>query len=423
MKLVQSTAAIQEAPSAASARPSAGTFAALRHRNFRLYAAGMLVSMAGAWMQIIAQGWLVYQLSRSESTLGLVGFASAIPALLVSPWAGVFIDRSSKRKILLITQIATMSMAFILAALTLSGIVQVWHILLLAVGIGTVNAIDNPTRQAFVVEMVGREDLPNAIALNSMIFNGARIIGPAFGGVLLAAVGAGWCFLINGFSYTAVIAALIAMELTPWEKRVRVEPPWQQLKDGLRYLRNEVDLRTIVVQSLIFSVFGISYATVLPAYVDDVLHVGATAYGLIQATSGMGAVTAAYLLARYGDVVPRGRWLLTAAMAFPVVLFVFAWSGSLALSLGLAYFLGMGFLSQFALLNTLLQTRVVDSMRGRVMSIYTLTFNGFSPFGNLGIGVISERWGLSLAIALSSTITLGLTSLNLLGRNGVRRMR
>lgn len=426
MKLARDTAfpAQGQSPAQGSkgARVSA-TFAAMRHRNFRLYAIGMLVSMAGAWMQIIAQGWLVYQISRSESTLGLVGFASAIPALIVGPWAGVVVDRVSKRKILMVTQVGAMVCALVLAALTFSGVVQVWHILILAIAIGTVNAIDNPTRQAFVVEMVGREDLPNAIALNSMIFNSARIIGPAFGGILLAAVGAAWCFLLNGLSFLAVIVALMAMELTPHESRVLVESPWEQFRDGMSYVRDNATIRTLLLQSLIFSVFGFSYSTVLPAYVDEVLNVGAAAYGMIQAISGVGAVTAAYLIARYGNQVPRGRLLVGAALCFPPVLFAFAWSRSLTLSLGLAFFLGVGFLTQFALMNTLLQTNVEDGLRGRVMSLYTLTFNGFAPFGNLGVGVVSDHWGLSPALALSAVLTFGLSGANLLGRNGVRRLR
>ena len=252
------------------------------------------------------RGWLVYQLSGSEWTLGMVGFAAAIPALIVSPWAGVVIDRTSRRTILYATQSAAMLFAFILSYLTFSGQVQVWQIMLLAVGIGVVTAFDGPTRQAFVVEMVGREDLPNAIAINSMIFNGARIVGPAFGGLLFAWLGAGWCFLINGFSFMAVLVALFLMKLAPYVRRVRLESPWDQLKDGISDVAQRPDLRGILTQAAIFGVFGISYSTVLPAFVDSVLHVGPAAYGMINAASGVGAVTAALLLARYGSQVQRG---------------------------------------------------------------------------------------------------------------------
>jgi MFS family permease len=335
----------------------------------------------------------------------------------------VIVDRVPKRRILLITQVAAMLLALLLAGLTFTGAVRVWHVILFAVGIGAVNAFDNPARQAFVVDMVGREDLSNAIALNSMIFNGARIIGPAVGGLLLAAVGAAWCFLLNGLSFIAVVLALLAMTLPPQTRQIRFESPWRQLADGLHYVGQQVEIRTLILQSLIFSVFGFTYSAVLPAYAEEVLHAGAAAYGAIQAVAGVGAVTAAFLIARYSGRVPRGGWLVTVALAFPLVLLAFAWTQRLPVALGLAFFLGIGFLSQYTLLNTLLQTRVEDAMRGRVMSLYTLTFNGFAPFGNLGMGAVAERWGLSPALSLFAAITLVLSAANLLGRNNVRTLK
>ncbi len=206
----------------------ANAFAALRHRNFQLYFAGQLVSNAGTWMQVIAQGWLVYQIGHSELALGAVGFASAIPSLVATPWGGVVVDRVPKRTLLILTQTGAMLLAFVLAALVFSGLVQQWHIILLAAGLGLVNSFDSPARQAFVVEMVGREDLPNAIALNSLMFNSARVVGPALGGLLLAVVGAGWCFTINGISFLAVIWSLWAMELHPEGAKVTAESPWKQ---------------------------------------------------------------------------------------------------------------------------------------------------------------------------------------------------
>jgi len=407
-----------------SANPAAGgTFAALRHRNFRLYSIGMLVSVAGTWMQSIAQGWLVYELSHSARTLGLVAFAAAIPALLLSPWAGVIADRWNKRTILIVTQFSAMACALTLSLLAFSGHVQIWHIMVLATLIGAINAIDQPARQAFVVEMVGRDDLPNAIALNSMIMNGARIIGPAMGGLLLAAIGAAWCFLWNGLSYIAVIGALFAMTITPHEQRVRLESPLAQLRNGLAYVAHDKRLATLLLQALIFSVFGIVYGSVLPAYVDQVLHVGAEAYGFINAAQGLGAVTAAYILARWGATAPRGRWLVILALAFPFFLTAFAWSNSLFMSLTLVFVMGIGFLGQFTLLNTLLQTLVDDAMRGRVMSLYTLTFSGFAPFGNLAAGTIADIWGMSIALTASAVVTLGLSALNLLRPTGVRELR
>jgi len=412
---------------AASPQPRAAswsrTFAALRHRNFRLYTIGMLVSMAGSWMQMVAQGWLVYQLSQSERILGFVAFASALPALLISPWAGVFVDRVSRRAVLVTTQTAAMISALILATLTFTNTVQIWHVIALSFVLGVISAFDGPSRQAFVVEMVGRDDLSNAIAINSMILNGARVIGPALGGILLAAIGAAWCFLFNGLSFIAVILALLAMQVPSHVRTVRVDTPWTQLKDGLRYVRQHPDLAGLLLQALIFSVFGISYSTILPAYASDNLGVGAGGFGLLSTVTGLGAVTSAIFIARYGESARRGLWLTIVALLFPFFLILFAWSTHLVPALVTIYVMGIGFLSQFVLINTLLQTRVDDAMRGRVMSLYTLTFLGFAPFGNLAIGALSEAWSISTALTISAIVTLILTAVNLLRSAAVHSLR
>lgn len=391
--------------------PSHGThpFAALRHRNFQLYFGGQLISNAGTWMQVIAQGWLVYQLSHSELTLGIVGFASAIPALLVSPWGGVVVDRVPKRSLLILTQSGAMMLAFILALLTFTHLVQVWHIVLLAAGLGLVNAFDGPGRQAFVVEMVGREDLPNAIALNSLMFNSARVVGPAMGGLLLAILGTAWCFTINGLSYLAVIAGLWAMQVQPHNSKPLLESPWKQLTSGVQYVSRQIDLGGLLLLSLIFSIFGISYSTILPAFVGQVLNQGAVAYGWVNAATGVGAVTGAFLIANNHGAKWRGTWLMAAGLAFPVVLGIFAFTPYFPVSLILAFGLGIGFMVQFTMINTLLQTRVEDHLRGRVMALYTLTFFGFTPFGNLAIGALSEVIGISYAVAIFASISLLLT--------------
>lgn len=397
------------APSVALGAPTGRqlkTFRALRHRNFQLFIGGQLVSMAGTWMQIIAQGWLVYSITKSEVMLGVVGFAAAIPAFLISPWAGVVVDRVPKRTLLIVTQTISMILAFVLSALVFTGMVQVWQVVLLAAVSGAVNAFDGPGRQAFVVEMVGREDLPNAIALNSMTFNAARVIGPAFGGLLLATVGAAWCFFFNGLSFLAVIFSLFMMRIVHQHVLRENKSPWQQMKSGFTYIAHQPDLRALILLALFFSSFGISFMTVMPAYVDRMLHVGAAAFGMLTAALGVGAVTSAFLIATYGDAGHRGRWLFTAAMSFPFVLTIFAFTQSLPVALVLAFFLGMGFMVQFTLINTLLQTHVVDNMRGRVMSIYSLTFFGFAPFGNLAVGALSESIGLSAALTLSAVISL-----------------
>jgi MFS family permease len=381
-------------------------FAALRHRNFQLYFGGQLVSNAGTWMQVIAQGWLVYQLTHSDLSLGIVGFAAAIPALLVTPWGGVAVDRMPKRTLLILTQASAMLLAFILAVLTFSGLVNEWHIVLLAAGLGFVNAFDAPARQAFVVEMVGREDLPNGIALNSLMFNSARVVGPAAGGLLLAAVGPAWCFTINGLSFFAVILGLAAMQLGPHRRVNLAESTTRQLVDGVRYVAGEPVLAGLLLLALSFSIFGVSYATVLPAFVERVLGQGAAAYGWVTTATGVGAVVGAFLIANRRGTSWRGKWLVAASFAFPAFLGAFSFATYLPLSLVLAFGLGLGFMTEFTLINTLLQTGVADALRGRVMALYALTFFGFAPFGNLAVGALSNWIGLSYALGLFALVSL-----------------
>ena len=382
------------------------TFASFRYRNYQLYFGGQLVSNVGTWMQIIAQGWLVYELTHSELVLGIVGFASAIPALLVTPWGGVVVDWVNKRSLLIITQLAAMILAFILAVLTFTDKVTVWQIVILAAFTGLVNAFDAPARMAFIVDMVNRPDLPNAIALNSLMFNLARVLGPAIGGILLAAVGAAWCFTINGISFLAVVVCLMAMHIVYQRKPPSSDNPVQQLAAGVRYVRSQNTILALVLLTLVFSIFGVSYVTLLPAYVDKVLRAGPTWYGVVNAFTGLGAVTAALILAQPTIQGRRGRILNLANMGFPLVLGAFAYVRIPILSLPLAFGLGVGFMMQFALINTLLQTVVEDELRGRVMALYTLTFFGFAPFGNLIIGVAAEAYGLSVTILVSAVITL-----------------
>jgi MFS family permease len=398
-------------------------FKALQHRNYQLYLGGQLISMAGTWMQSIAQAWLVYQLSHSELMLGVVGFAAAIPALIVTPFGGVIVDRVPKRKLLVITQSSAMLLAFILALLSFLNVVQVWHIVALAFGLGLVNAFDGPARQAFVVEMVGRDDLPNAIAVNSMLFNSARIIGPTIGGVLLATVGAAWCFLINGLSFLAVIAGLLAMKIHQQRSVHSGTTALEQLLEGLRYVFAHTEMLALLMLSLIFSMFGISYITLLPAFTDQVLHLDATGYGVINAALGLGAVVGAFLIAHLGDRNKRGRLLTFANIGFPIVLLAFANNASFPIALGLAFLLGVGFMLEFTNINTLLQLNVLEGMRGRVMSLYTLTFFGFAPFGNLAIGNRAEQLGLSLTISISAGIALVLALIVLALVPRVRHMR
>jgi MFS family permease len=404
-------------------RPFANsTFAAMRHRNFQLYFGGQLVSNIGTWMQIIAQAWVVYQIGHSELTLGWVAFASAIPILVISPWGGVIVDRVSRRNLLVMTQTGAMLLAFILAVLTFTNVVKEWHVIVLAALLGVVNAFDAPARQAFVPEMVGKEDLPNAIALNSIMFNSARIIGPAIAGLLLAIIGAAWCFTLNGISFFAVIIGLWLMKLPPHQPVYNPASPLRQLVSGVQYATRNREISALILLSLVFSIFGISYFTVLPAFVEKVLHQGALAYGWVNAASGVGAVSGAFLLAHHVSNGRRGQLLVWTNIAFPLILIGFAFTTLLPLSLVLAFGLGIGFMVQFTTINTLLQTRVEDNFRGRVMGLYTLTFFGFAPFGNLLIGFLGQKLGLGFAMTLFAVCSLILSRLVLIKTPEVQKL-
>jgi len=396
---------------ARAARTAPGMFSSFKHPNYRLWFGGQLVSVVGTWMQIIAQGWLVYEISHSEFALGAVGFASAIPVLLITPWGGVVTDLIPRRTLLVITQASAMLLAFVLSILAFTGLVQVWHILIMAALLGVVNSFDAPARLSFVVDMVGREDMTNAIALNSMMFNGARIAGPATAGILLAAFGPAWCFLINGFSFLAVIASLLAMRFPRVDRQPPKARPWQQFTEGLRYARSHGEIVALLGLAAIFSVFGFSYNAILPAFVDKILHAGADGYGHINALVGAGAVTGALAMARFGGSGKRGRILFVANLLYPLGLVAFAYNTHFQTALFLSFGLGVGFMLVLNSLNSLLQVRVNDAMRGRVLSLFTLSFFGFSPFGNLAVGAAAEHLPMNLTLAISAGVTLALSLL------------
>lgn len=380
-------------------------FSALQHRNYQLWFGGQLISVAGTWMQSIAQAWLIYEISRSELILGVMGFASAIPFLIISPFGGLIADAFPKRTLLVLTQATMMVLAFILAVLSFTNTVQVWHIIALATLLGVANAFDAPARQAFVVDMVDREDLTNAIAMNSMMFNGARVIGPALGGLLLAAVGAGWCFFFNGVSFLAVIAGLLLMKVSRPASRPRIDRPLDLIKEGVRYAVREKEIFALLLLAGIFGIFGFSYSALLPAFIDKVFHSGPTSFGLINTAIGLGAVSGAFIIAQFVSRSRRGQWLFYASMGYILVLVLFALNPLFPVALVLAFGLGLGFMLLLNNVNSLLQTRVDDNMRGRVMSLYTLTFFGFSPFGNLLAGTLAEKWSLTGSVALFAVIT------------------
>jgi MFS family permease len=398
------------------------TFVAMRHRNYQVYFGGQLISNIGTWMQVIAQAWVVYQLGHSELTLGLVAFASAIPNLVISPWGGVLVDRMSRRRLLMLTQSGAMLLSFILAGLTFAGVVQEWHVILLAALQGVVTAFDAPARQAIVPELVGKQDIANAIAMNSMMFNSARVVGPAIGGLMLATVGAAWCFTVNGISFLAVLIGLWLMKLPPHRKSLQETSPWTQLVGGVKYAANNREISTLILLALVFSIFGVSYSTVLPAFVEKNLQLGASAFGWVNAATGLGAVTGAFLLVHHVSNNRRGLFLIVTNIAFPLLLIAFAFTTYYPLSLGLAYGLGLGFMVQFTTINTLLQARVEDDFRGRVMGLYTLSFFGFSPFGNLLMGALGEKFGLTFVMVLFAVLSLILSRLVLIRNPKIKQL-
>ncbi len=380
------------APESRVERRGASLARALRHRNFRLFFGGQLVSLVGTWMQSIAQSWLVYRLTGSALLLGLVGFAGQIPVCVLAPVGGAVADRFPRRTIVVITQTASMLLAFALAALTLTGVVRPAHVFVLAALLGVVNAFDMPARQAFVVEMVGREDLANAIALNSSIVNGARVIGPAIAGLLVGAIGEGYCFLANGVSFVAVIWGLLAMRIPPPAPRPRVDPV-KAIVEGFGFVaRTRIVLALLLLLGLV-SVTGMPYVVLMPIFADDILHGGARGLGLLMGATGVGALIGALALAARDDLRGLGRWVAASAAGFGVSLVLFALSRSLWLSVALLVPAGLFMMVQMAGSNTLIQSMVPDALRGRVMAVYAMMLMGMAPIGALLAGALAGRIG------------------------------
>ncbi len=382
------------------------TFTALKYPNYRLWFFGQMASMVGTWMQSTAQGYLVYQLTQSPAYLGYVGFAAGVPSWLFMMYGGVVADRIARRTLLIITQAAMMALAFILAGLTFAGVVQPWHIVVLAFALGIANAFDAPARQAFVLEMVEREDLANAIALNSMMFNSATAVGPAVAGVAYALVGPAWCFTINGLSFLAVIAALAAMKLKPFEARVQTTSATQDLREGLAYVGRQSIIRALVSIALVASLFGVAYATLIPAWAVTVLGGDSTTAGLMQSARGVGSLLAALMIASLGRFRFKGRLMTIGMFTFPLLLIIFAFVRWVPLALLVLVGVGWGIMVLFNMLNTLIQTIVSDALRGRVMGIYSLTFFGAVPIGALLAGQLADRAGEPATVVLTALIPL-----------------
>jgi len=386
-------------------------FTSLRHPNYRLWFYGQLVSLFGTWMQTTAQGFLIYELTRSPAYLGYVGFAAGVPTWLFMAYGGVFADRASRRRVLIATQTAMMILAFILAGLTFLRLIQPWHIVLLAFLLGLANAFDAPARHAFVPEMVPREDLTNAIALNSTIFNSAIAVGPAVAGVTYALFGPGWCFMINGLSFLAVIAALMMMKVKPVVRPVSDASAWADLKDGFRYVLEHRLIRTLILIILVTGLFGSSFVVLIPAWAVDILRGDAATNGWLQSARGIGALGGALLIASLGRFNFRGRLLTLGTIVFPSVLILFAVSRRLPLSLTALLASGASLVFTFNIANALVQTLVRDELRGRVMGIYSLTFFGFLPIGALLIGLAAEKLGEPTAILINAGVLLAASGL------------
>jgi MFS family permease len=371
-------------------------FRTLRYRNYRLFFAGQCISLIGTWMQQIALSWLVYRLTHSVFLLGMVGFVSQFPTFLFAPFAGVLSDRWNRHHILIFTQSMSMLLAITLAVLVLTEVIAVWHILLLTLFLGCVNALDIPTRQSFVIYMIDkREDLGNAIALNSAMFNGARFLGPSVAGLLIAAVGEGICFLLNGLSYLAVIAALLAMKLSPVHSESMKANMLHDFKEGLAYTFGSQPIRSILLLLALTSFMGVPYAVLMPAFARDILHGGPHTLGFLMSATGAGALLGAAYLASRRSISGLGKIIPITAGIFGMGLIGFSLSRILWFSLLLMFIAGFGIMVQVASSNTLLQTIVDDNMRGRVMSFFAVSFMGMAPFGSLLAGSLAGMMGVA----------------------------
>lgn len=372
---------------------------ALRYRNFRLFFSGQLISLIGTWMQTVAQSWLVYRLTGQATMLGLVAFAGQFPVFVLAPIGGLLADRVRPHTIIVITQSTSMGLTLVLALLTLTGHVQIWHIVTIALLLGVVNAFDIPARQVFVAQTVTRPDLMNAIALNSSMFNGARILGPAVAGLLVATVGEGWCFLANSVSYVAVIVGLLVMRLDEAQAR-RMASASQSILEGYRFILDAKPVRDLLVLLGLLSLMGMSYSVLMPIFADQILHGGPRALGLLLGTSGVGALAGALSLALRRSPKGLGRWIAGSAMGFGAALMAFSLSRSFELSVLIMLPVGFTLMVEMASSNTLIQMMIPDALRGRVMSVYSMSFMGMAPIGALIGGTLAHHLGAPLTVAL-----------------------
>ncbi|MGA2133228.1 MAG: MFS transporter [Bryobacteraceae bacterium] len=372
-------------------------FRALHHRNFRLFVTGQIVSLVGTWMQNVAQAWLVYRLTHSEWLLGAAWFCTQIPVFALGPVGGLAADRYSRHRLVVLTQTLSMCQAFALAALTLSGRVQVWHILALALLLGAINAFDMPARQSLIVEMTSKRDLLYAISLNSAIFNGARVVGPALAGILVAAFGEGVCFLLNGISFLAVIACLLAMRL-PRFSRVSQDSPWAHLVQGFRYVHGHRPVRTLLGMMGAVTISGMPALVLMPFFAQDIFHRGSRGLGILLGAMGAGAVGGTLVLAWRSRISSLPKVIFWSALTLGLSFCVFSSSNFFYLSLAIMPLIGFSVMRQMASANTLIQTLIPDEFRGRTMAFYSMTVVGLGPFGSLMAGALARTYGARITV-------------------------
>ena len=382
----------------------------MQHRNFQLFIAGQLISLIGTWMQTTAQLWLVYRLTGSAALLGIFGFASQVPMLFLSSLGGYLGDHYNRHRGVIATQTVSMVLAFVLSALTLTGRIQNWQgawvVVAIAFMLGVVNAFDVPIRQAFLVQMVGKEDLPNAIALNSSIFNGARVVGPAIAGFTVAWVGEGWCFFLNGLSFVAVIVALLLMRIPKTEIKPGDESPFESLVQGFRFAMSDLPIRSTLLLLSVLSLFGLQYSVFMPIYAQDILKGNARTLGLLMSAAGVGAVLGALHFAARTDYKGLRRWIAATSTTCAIGLLIFSRAKSFQLCVVVLFVVGFAATSQMAATNTLIQNRVPDELRSRVMAVYATMFMGVQPIGALIAGGFAKRIGAPHTLTVFGSLVL-----------------
>jgi MFS family permease len=383
--------------------PLPSALRSLRHRNYQLFFSGQLISLIGTWMDTVAESWLVYKLTHSAVLLGVTAFASQIPVFALALFGGVIADSRDRRKVLIATQSASMVLAFILAGLTLSGVVTVHAVIIIAALFGLVNAIDIPTRQAFVVDMVAREDLMNAIALNSSMFNAARIVGPAVAGILVAAIGEGWCFFANAVSYIAVITGLLLMRTEPRQRKSEQATALEQIKQGIAFVRTAKPIAALLTLLGIVSLFGMSYSVLMPIFADQILHAGPKGLGTLMGFSGVGALCGALTLLMKKELKGLGRWIMLACGGFGVSIMAFSQTHNLRFGSLFLVLAGFCMMLQMSSSNTLVQSMSPDALRGRVMALYSMMFMGMAPLGSLLAGTVANHLGAPMTVALGGS--------------------